>query len=101
MSQAFPEHLNVVQVDNGRFHLSSKLEIPENILLIFQPPYSPELNPIERVWQFLKQQLSWENYQDLDSLKQRGSSIIQELSPEIIRSLTGWDYILEANHTVA
>lgn len=52
------------------------------------------------MWQFLKQQLSWENYQDLDSLKQRVSSIIQELSSKIIRSLTGWDYILEANHTV-
>jgi hypothetical protein len=29
---------------------SSSLKIPDNILLIFQPPYSPELNPIERVW---------------------------------------------------
>lgn len=101
LSQAFPDNLNVVQVDNGRFHHSSKLEIPENILLIFQPPYSPELNPIERVWQFLKQQLNWEIYQNLESLKERVGAIIEDLSPEIIRSLTGWDYILEALRIVA
>ena len=92
---------DVIKVDNGRFHHSSKLEIPENIVLIFQPPYSPELNQIERVWQFLKQQLNWENYLNFDNLKQRVSSIIEDLSPEIIRSLTGWDYILEALRTVA
>ncbi len=40
----YPDNLNVVQLDNGRFHHSSNLKIPDNILLIFQPPYSPELN---------------------------------------------------------
>ena len=55
----YPNNLNVVQLDNGRFHHSSNLKIPDNILLIFQPPYSPELNSIERVGQHIKQQLSW------------------------------------------
>ena len=54
----YPDNLNVVQVDNGRFHHSSSLKIPDNILLIFQPPYSPELNPSERVGQHIKQELS-------------------------------------------
>jgi len=34
----YPDNLNVVQLDNGRFHHSSNLKIPDNILLIFQPP---------------------------------------------------------------
>jgi hypothetical protein len=42
LSQEYPEHLNVVQLDNGKFHQSYQLKIPHNILLIFQPPYSPE-----------------------------------------------------------
>jgi hypothetical protein len=46
LAAEYPEHLNVIQLDNGRFHLSSKLKIPEKVLLIFQPPYSPELNPL-------------------------------------------------------
>lgn len=41
----YPDVLNIVQVDNGKFHHSSTLKIPDNVLLIFQPPYSPELNP--------------------------------------------------------
>ncbi len=52
----YPDNLNVVQLDNGRFHHSNTLKIPDNILLSFQPPYSPELNPIERVWQHIKQE---------------------------------------------
>jgi hypothetical protein len=49
LASEYPEHLNIVQLDNGRFHYSSSLKIPDNILLIFQPPYSPELNLGESV----------------------------------------------------
>ncbi len=55
LASEYPDNLNVVQLDNGRFHHSNTLKIPDNILLIFQPPYSPELNPFERVWQHIKQ----------------------------------------------
>jgi len=64
-----PEHLNVVQLDNGKFHHSSQLKIPDKILLVFQPPYTPELNPSERVWQYIKQELSWGLYDKLDEIK--------------------------------
>ncbi|MBF2022226.1 MAG: transposase [Hydrococcus sp. C42_A2020_068] len=49
--------LNVLQVDNGLFDRAKRLQIPENIVLLFQPAYSPELNPRERVWEHLKQDL--------------------------------------------
>jgi transposase len=64
-------------------------------------PRSPELNPIERVWHYLKQLLSWEIYQDIEQLQEQVRSIIEGFSPEIIASLTGWDYILETLATVA
>ena len=41
-------------LDNGRFHQAKSLEIPENIVFVFLPPYSPELNPIERLRQDMK-----------------------------------------------
>ena len=63
LASEYPEHLNIVQLNNRRFHYnSSSLKISDNILLIFQPPYSPEVNPIERVWHYIKQELSWETY---------------------------------------
>jgi len=46
-SQADNTHL--VVLDNTGFHKAKKLQIPENILLYFQPPYSPEVNPVERI----------------------------------------------------
>lgn len=101
LAKSYPEKLNVIQLDNGRFHYNSKLKIPENIVLIFQPPYCPELNPIERLWQDLKDKLSWSNFENLSSLKEKVTSIIEEFSPEKIISLAGWDYILEALSTVA
>ena len=101
LAAEYPEHLNVVQLDNGKFHHSSQLKIPDNILLLFQPPYSPELNPIERVWQYIKQELSWELYDNLDEIKEKVRTFLEEFSSETIASITGWDYILSALNTVA
>ena len=101
LAEQYPDHLNIIQLDNGRFHHGIKLKIPENVILIFQPPYSPELNPIERVWQHIKQELSWDIYDDLDGLKEKVCAYIKEFSTETIASITGWDYILSALATVA
>ena len=97
----YPDYLNVIQLDNGKFHHSSSLKIPDNILLIFQPPYSPELNPIERIWSHIKQELSWEISENLDGLKEKVCAFIEEFSTEEIASIAGWDYILSALVTVA
>ena len=43
-----PNELKVMVLDNGAFHKAKRLKIPENILLIFLPPFSPELNPAEK-----------------------------------------------------
>jgi hypothetical protein len=61
LAEKYPTHLNVIQLDNGKFHHSSGLKIPDNILLIFQPPYTPELNPLERIWSHIKQELALGN----------------------------------------
>ena len=44
----------VVILDGAGWHDSEGLEIPENLSLIKLPPYSPELNPVERVWHYLR-----------------------------------------------
>jgi transposase len=48
-SQDYLEDLHIVQLDNGSFHTTGKLKVPENIILLFQPAHCPELNPIERL----------------------------------------------------
>lgn len=44
----------VLVVDKAAWHLTGKLEVPENISIVPLPPYSPELNPVEQVWQQLR-----------------------------------------------
>jgi transposase len=46
------KHAAVI-IDNAGWHKSHELEIPENITLIPLPPYSPELNAVEQVWEWL------------------------------------------------
>ncbi len=45
----------VVIMDGAGWHKSDALNIPENLSILFLPPYSPELNPTENIWQFLRQ----------------------------------------------
>lgn len=66
------------------------------IVLLFQPPHSPELNPIERLWEYLKGQLKWEIFKDLKHLQLRVSELLKNLGLDVITSLTGWAYILDA-----
>lgn len=95
VSEAFPTHLNLIQVDNAPAH-TAELEIPENIVLLFQPPHSPELNPIERVWQDIKVDLKGEVFETLDSLREALREVLGYLTPDWIASLTGYPHILSA-----
>jgi hypothetical protein len=59
------------------------------------------LNPIERVWQYIKQKLSGGLYDNLDEIKEKVRSFLEEFSNETIASIAGWDYIRAALATVA
>lgn len=95
-SKAYPNSLNILQVDNGRFHTSKYLVVPENVVLLFQPPYSPELNPIERLWEYLKSDLKWASFKTLAQLQSKVDQLLAKLTPQVIASITGYSFILDA-----
>lgn len=95
-AKKYPEEFHVIQLDNGGLHQSLDLVIPENIVLLFQPPYSPQVNPIERLWKELKKRLKWKLFDNLDELRDKLSKELNKLTPETIHSVTGWQFILEA-----
>jgi len=41
-------------LDSAGYHIAAALSIPENVTLVRLPPYAPELNPIENVWEYLR-----------------------------------------------
>jgi hypothetical protein len=95
-SKAYSDSLNILQVDNGRFHTSNDLVVPENVILLFQPPYCPELNPIERLWEHLKADLKWASFKTLEQLQSKVDQLLTQLTPEVIASITGYSFILDA-----
>jgi transposase len=65
-------------------------------VLLFQPPYCPELNPIERVWEYIKNLLKNLWFSNLSDVKDKAAEIVRQLSEDIIHSLTGWEHIFKA-----
>ncbi|MEG4397014.1 hypothetical protein [Microcoleus sp. BROC3] len=53
-----------------------------DILLIFQPACCPEVNPLERIWGQIKEELSWTIYEILDELKEKVGAFIRKFSTE-------------------
>lgn len=55
VAEVFADYFLVIQVDQAGWHRAKELQIPENIRLIFQPAYSPEVNPVEHLWEKLRE----------------------------------------------
>ena len=53
-TQVTPGAHAVILLDRAGWHISDKLAIPPNMTLLHLPPRAPELNPVENVWQFLR-----------------------------------------------
>ncbi len=96
ISELFPDTVNVLLIDNAGIHKAKRSVIPENVSLIFLPAYSPELNPAERFWQHIKRYTKGEIFSDLQEMKDCVADILKKCSEEIIKSLTGFSYILES-----
>ena len=110
VSAQFTDDVLIIQLDNGGFDKAKRLIIPQNIILLFQPPHcqatfwgeaspqklAPESNPIEQIWQFLKRQLRWTLPHNLEQLRQLLKQKLGALTKEVIASITGRQSILEA-----
>jgi hypothetical protein len=68
--------------------------------LIEQPPYAPELNPAERVFEHLRAGIEGEVYKRIDDKVAAVETILEDLDadPERVKRLTGWQWILETLH---
>jgi transposase len=85
----------VLVLDQAGWHVSKGLELPPNITLLHLPPYSPELNCIERLWLYIKSHfLSNRVFADYDHLLQAGTDAYRTMEPqrELLKSIcaTPW-----------
>jgi transposase len=85
--------------DGAGYHRSGRLQVPANVNLIQLPPYSPELNPIENLWHYLRSHY-WSNrkYADYAALETAAIHAWCQacLEPDIIRSVCHAEYLERA-----
>jgi transposase len=81
-------------LDGAGWHGSHDLVVPPNISLILLPPYAPELNPVERVWLYLREcLLSHRLLDSYEAIVEACCEAWNALTPERLRSLTAFPWI--------
>ena len=86
VSQSFEKYFIVMQVDQAGWHRSKELIVPANIRLIEQPAYSPEVNPVEHLWEELREKyLHNRLFSSLDALVEVLCQGLNELTDDIER----------------
>lgn len=93
LSLAYPDSLNLLVIDGAPAHIAGFLRVPDNVLLVRLPPYSPELNPMERLWQDLRKWLGSALPDNLAALKERVATILRNYSNETLTSITSYEYL--------
>lgn len=100
-SKQNPNEYKIMVLDNGAFHKSKSLIIPENIGLIFLPPYSPELNPAEKIWAILKRKFTNKFFKSLEDVSQFITESIADLTESAVKKTCQFEYVfLHSNWTV-
>jgi transposase len=96
--QVGPDVQVVLVLDRAGWHRSKALQVPQNITLLHLPPYSPELNPVERLWAYLRSHyLSNRLYRDYDDLFQACGVAWNQLTPEQLSSICRTEWMPRTN----
>lgn len=96
LSMSYPDDIIILVCDGAAWHKAKALNIPENIRLIFIPPYTPEMNPIEQIWKEIRKRgFRNEIFQTLNKVVDRLCDTIRSISAETIKSITARDWIVE------
>jgi len=76
-------------IDNAGFHNATYIDIPDNILLLRLPPYSPELNPSEQIWQYIKGRFKNQMFENIEKVKEWLYEMVRKMNKKLIKSIVG------------
>jgi hypothetical protein len=94
-----PQDRIIMILDGAGWHTAGALTLPDNMMLVPLPPYAPELNPTEHVWDELREKYFHNRvFQSIDSLEDHLEASLRalECDKERVRSIVAWPWIISA-----
>ncbi len=78
----------ILIMDGAGWHKSKDLIVPENIQIVLLPPYCPELNPVERLWKFIKDNtIKNKVFETLKNLEDEVCEFVKNLTKDVVMSI--------------
>ena len=97
LSEQYPDDVILLCCDSAAWHTSGGLNLPDNIVLFYIPPYAPEMNPIEQIWKEIRKRgFHNEVFASLEKVVERLCVTTCSLSNQISSSISGRDWIIKA-----
>jgi hypothetical protein len=99
IASRYPEEQIIMVLDGAGWHKNQKIPLPSNLRLVFLPPYAPELNPVEHLWDDLREKFFHNRvFGSIEALEDLLVSALlsYENDTNKVRSITGWDWIINA-----
>jgi transposase len=95
-AQAFPDSLNIRRLDHSGAHTAQGMQWPEHVRYVWVPPYCPELNPSERGWRDVKDDVAWRQFADFNAPQTEVGHVLCAYDATALQALTGYAYVVEA-----
>jgi transposase len=93
-NETIPDHRVILVMDQAGWHKAKRLKIPNNIDIVFLPSYSPELNPTERLWQWLRRHFMRNRlFKNLSEIVDTISAAWPSLTTKLLKSLCRCSYL--------
>jgi transposase len=99
VAKRHPKERIVMIMDGAEWHKSSSLKIPETMRLVCLPLYSPELNPVEQLWDELREKVFGNVvFNSLDALEDHLEASLKAMEQDTARahSIVAWPWIINA-----
>lgn len=91
VSEKWPDCIVVLVLDGAAYHFSGGVEVPANVRLVKLPPYSPELNPVERMWLEMRRALKGTVFSTLEEAENAAIGKLDGMTEDEVKSLAaGW-----------
>jgi len=97
-SDNYSDYRVIMAMDSASWHTGDKAKKWDNIVPLFQPPYSPEVNPVEQIWHHIREKEQFKNrtFNSMDDVIEELVKALNKLDNETVKSISLYKWIKNA-----